>query len=66
MLAALFETREIDTSLADKTLALKKIENFQGGSLNAEFDTQDIREVAGKPVIPEAIGFVIRPHRPAR
>lgn len=61
MLAALFETREIDAGMADKSLTLKKIENFQGGGSSAEFDTQDIREIGGEAVTLESIGFVIRP-----
>jgi hypothetical protein len=61
MLSALFETREIEAVIADKPLALTKIENFQGGGTSAEFSTEDIREIAGKTIAPEKIGFVIRP-----
>lgn len=61
MLAALFETREIDACMADKSLAINKIDNFQGGGAMAEFDAQDIREIAGKLIAPENIGFVVRP-----
>lgn len=61
MLKALFETREIEGGLADKPLALRKIKNFQGDGADAEFNTVDIKELAGQPVPVERIAFALRP-----
>ena len=61
MLEALFETREIDGGLVDKPLAVKKIKSFQGNEADVEYNATDIREIDGKPVDPERIGFVLRP-----
>ena len=61
MLKGLFEIREIEAGLADKPLALRKIKNFQGEGTDAEFNTTDVTELDGQPVLPERIGFVLRP-----
>ncbi|MBC8128639.1 MAG: TIR domain-containing protein [Gloeobacteraceae cyanobacterium ES-bin-144] len=61
MLKALFETREIDSCLADKPMALRKVKNFQGDGSDAEFNTVDILEVNDQAIPPEQIAFVIRP-----
>ena len=61
MLEALFESRQIDACLVDKPLAVKKIKSFQGNDSDVEYNAIDIREVDGKPVAPERIGFVLRP-----
>ncbi len=61
MLEALFESRQIDACLVDKPLAIKKIKSFQGNDADVEYNATDVRELDGKPVTPERIGFVLRP-----
>ena len=61
MLEALFESRQIDACLVDKPLAVKKIKSFQGNDADIEYNATDIRELDGKLVAPERIGFALRP-----
>lgn len=61
MLEALFEARQIDACLVDKPLAIKKIKSFQGNDADMEYNATDIRELDGKSVAPERIGFALRP-----